>query len=352
MLDNLQVAAAQRARAALDVLIADPRAPRFSIVRAVMDLTGGQKLTGAELEFQQEAARVAHRNFDAGLVFIPWSYFGRRDLTVSVAPSGGYLVETELSEARDILRPWSITVRAGLTIIDQLEGNTGVTITGSTATGYWLSSEQSQITTSTPGLKQIPMVPKTAGGIVNASRLFMLQTRGEAYIRRELLRTLGNVVDKAVLNGSGTSGQPVGIINVSGIGTQSGTTLGHAGVAAMKRKVADSNAPDEAISFIGTTAVRELLETRERATGSGFVWDNDRVASRPAYATTDMPSATLVCGTLTECLLGMWGDGFEFSVNPFDPTGFKIGTSQVRVVIACDTAVPTPAAFCVASSIT
>ena len=70
-------------------------------------------------------------------------------------------------------------------------------------------------------------------------------------------------------------------MNTASIGTQSGTTLGHTGTANMKETVATLNAPEDDIAFIGTPAVRELLEGRERATGSGFVWDNDHVASTP-----------------------------------------------------------------------
>jgi hypothetical protein len=121
----------------------------------------------------------------------------------------------------------------------------------------------------------------------------------------------------------------------------------------MKRKSAEANVTDEAISYLSTPAVRELLEGRERATGGGrFVWDKDQVADRAAYVSTDVPTATMICGDWSLIYLGIWGEGFVLEVNPFDPTGFKTGTIQARMLVTCDVAVLHPSAFVVASSIT
>jgi hypothetical protein len=76
------------------------------------------------------------------------------------------------------------------------------------------------------------------------------------------------------------------------------------------------------------------------------------VASRPAFATTDLPAATLVCGAWSDAVLALWGDGFRFELNPYDPAGFKAGTISARVIIECDVAIAHPTAWCVASSIT
>lgn len=79
----------------------------------------------------------------------------------------------------------------------------------------------------------------------------------------------------------------------------------------MKRKSAEANVTDENIAFLSTPAVRELLEGREKATGGGkFVWDKDLVADRPASVTTDMPTATMICGDFSLVYVGIWGAGY------------------------------------------
>ena len=121
----------------------------------------------------------------------------------------------------------------------------------------------------------------------------------------------------------------------------------------MKTSCANANARDEAIAFIATPTVRGLLEGRERGTnGDGFIWDNDRIASRPGYATTDMPAGTMVAGDWSDILLGIWGPGFELSFNPYEQTKFQQGIVQARMVVTLDVAVGHAGAFTVATSIT
>jgi HK97 family phage major capsid protein len=187
---------------------------------------------------------------------------------------------------------------------------------------------------------QSALKPKIAIGLIQASRQFMQQADPDAWIRRGLLIAAGMIADQAVLNGTGADGQPLGLMNTPGLSTQSGTSLGWAGVLHMKKLAADANVKDGSISFVSTSAVRELLEARERATGGGtFIWENDRIASCPAFATTDMPTAAMLAGPMAEVFFGLWGAGMRVEVNPFAPALFKSGVVQIRVVLECDVAV-------------
>ncbi len=306
---------------------------------------------GRAKEYAEEFARRAGVSFNTQSVILPFGLF-QRDLNKATAAAGGYLVGAATAEPVDILRPWSVTARAGVTMEAGFVADSVVPKTSSKATPYWLTNETAAITASTPSIGQVASTPKVAGALVNFSRHLKLQVNAESYVRRELLRTVGTALDQAVLNGSGAAGQPLGLLNTPGANTQSGTSLGQAGVAAMKRKVSAADAADNQIAFIGTPAVRELLETRERAAGSGYVWDSDRVASRPAFATTDMPAASLICGDWSAIYVPIWGSGIELEINPFDPTGFKVGTIQARALLAVDVVVLHPTAFCLATSIT
>ena len=210
---------------------------------------------------------------------MPWSALTtqKRDVSVAGGSTGGYLVATDMLDAIDTLRPWSVSVRAGISIVPGLKGNTTFPKTSVNATAYWLTSESTSVTPSTPTVGQMALVPRTAGALVNVSRLLLTQVpQTEIYLRRELLRTIGTAVDHAVLNGAG-SNEPVGVLNAAGIGTTSGTSLAWAAVTGMQKTVAEANGDDGVVSFIATPAVRALLATRERATGSGFVWDSGRV---------------------------------------------------------------------------
>ena len=238
--------------------------PRLNLAQLVLAL--GASSHGENREYLQEYARAAGVNFDSQRPLIPFAAF--RDLTATSAPGGGYLVSAETPDAVDILRPWSVTARAGVFIETGLQGDQTVPRVTAKSTPSWLSTETAQLTPSQPTLAQIAMTPKHVGAVINFSRQLAKQANAEGFVKRELMRTVGTALDQAVMNGSGASGQPTGIINTAGIQTQSGTSLNHAGSTSMKQRCATANADDERIAFLSTPAIRELLENRLR-TGNG-----------------------------------------------------------------------------------
>lgn len=324
--------------------------PRLNLARTLMAMSHPGMLDGEDREALAEVARNAGTHFDLSRPLIPFS--AMRDLTAAAAGAGGYLVSAETQEAVDILRPWSVSARAGVMLETGLRGDQVVPKVTAKSTPAWILTEGTQITPSQPTLAQIAMTPKNVGAVVNFSRQLAKQANAEAFVGRELMRSVGTALDQAIINGSGAAGQPTGLLGTAGIGIETGTSFAQAAAVSMKRKVADANAPDEEISFVGTPAVRELLEKRERATGLGFIWDEDRIASRPGRVSTDIPAATLICGAWSAIYVGIWGEGFVLEINPYDPTHFKTGVIQGRIIVSADVAVLHAAAFCKSESIT
>jgi HK97 family phage major capsid protein len=325
---------------------ANRKVPLLNCDRLFIDLARGN-LAGENREALQEAAKRDGVTLDPVRPYISF-----RDLTVAAGPSAGFLKQTTVQESIDLLRPWSVLARAGIQIEFGLVGDQLIPKVTAKTTPNWLPNEGATGTATTPQLSQISMTPKNVIGSLNYSRQFSKQANASQFAARELLRTVGSSIDQAVINGSGVSGQPTGLIGTTGVQTQSGTTL-NAGCATMKRKSAEANVTDESISFLSTPAVRELLEGREKATGGGkFTWDKDLVADRAAYVSTDVPTATMICGDFSLIYLGFWGAGITLEINPYEQTNFRAGIIQARVLAICDVAVLHPSAFVVASSIT
>lgn len=326
----------------------------FSISRAISALATNSRLHGADEALFQQTAEATGRPFSALQVMIPFSAL-TRDLNISNANQGGYLkASAPQAEAFDNLRPWSVVLQGGVQVMSGLQGDVAISRTGTNTTVSWMTNETTAATPSQPVINQnITMAPRIAIGTVNVSRQLRLQSSADAFTARELMRTAGTIVDQAVINGPGTGGAPTGVLNTSGLSTQSGTSLAWAGIVAMKRMAAAANAPDDSITFLAPPAVRELLEKREVATGSGLVWQGNSMAGCRAIASTDVPASTLLCGPLSSVLLGLWTDGLEIQVSPYDPTQFRQGTIQVRVLLAVDVALMCdPAAFVKSTSIT
>lgn len=251
----------------------------------------------------------------------------------------------------DILRPWSVTARAGVTVLDNLQGNLELPRTVTKATATWQGVQGASVSAADAALGAVSLTPKTVIAVVDVSLQLLRQSSADAYLQRELLRTVGSAIDAAVLTGAG-GGEPLGIRNTPLVGTRSGSTLGQEEVLNMKETCATQNARDESISFVSTPAVREVLEGRDATTNGGvYVWRGDKVADRPAYVTTDCPSSTMFCGDFGDITLGMWGSGFQFDING-SGTNFNTGKVSVRVMAHVDVAVMHPSSWCISTSIT
>ncbi|MFO0243997.1 MAG: phage major capsid protein [Betaproteobacteria bacterium] len=317
----------------------------FSLARTFAGLADG-KLHGADEHALREFSEAGGRAFDLSRVVLPWDVLVQRDLSVATPAN---LVSTNVLTAADMLRPWSVTAQAGIQVLEGLRADTVVPVTTASAIVAWSANEASAVAPSTPTMRQVLLRPKIAIGVVAVSRQLLLQSNAEEFLRTELLRTAGSIVDAAVLNGSGASGQPTGVLNHS-ISTQAGAALAWSGVTSMKSVAAGKGAQD--MAWVAPPAVRQILEARERAAGSGFIWAADMVAGRPAYATTDMPASTLLVGPWDRVTLGLWGPGIELMLNPYDSTGFRTGTVQARVLLACDVGMACdPLAFVRATSV-
>jgi HK97 family phage major capsid protein len=333
--------------------ILDETRQKFSLARLLEECAdGGGLRNGLEHEACSETARAVGLRHDPNRPIVSWSLLAKRDATVASDSAGGFLRGVDTLDAIDSLRPWSVSVRAGLTVVPGLKGNAAFPKTTGNVTPYWLANEAATLTVSQAVLGQVALVPKTAGALVKLSRQLMKQSaQTEPFIRRELLRTIGGAIDQAVLNGAGST-EPLGVLNTPTIGTQSGTSLAWSGVLTMQKTVAEANADDAVVSFIGTPAVRALLAAREKSTGSGFIWADGRVAGAPGYVTKDMPAGTLICGAWPEVLLGLFGGGLELAISPNNRDDFMAGIVQVRCMASCDVACAFPVAFSVAASIT
>ena len=82
------------------------------------------------------------------------------------------------------------------------------------------------------------------------------------------------------------------------------------------------------------------------------MWDRETIADRPAYVSTDVPAAIMICGDFGNVYVGIWGEGFQMEINPYDPTFFKTSVIQARIILSADVAVLHPAACVVSTSIT
>ena len=80
------------------------------------------------------------------------------------------------------------------------------------------------VTESTGTIGTVTMSPKTVGALSKFSHLMSLQSTPdiEQLIRSDFVALIAEAIDTAAINGSGSSNQPLGILNTSGIGSMVG----------------------------------------------------------------------------------------------------------------------------------
>lgn len=312
---------------------------RFSIVRTVqaMASTG---LDGIEREVAQEMAHQAGRGYDSSRVLLPWgALMGERAMIVGTAASGGYLADGLGVTIGEALAGYSVAFDAGITTLGGLQYDAQIAQEAASGTGYWLAEATGTATASAPTFAAASLTPKHAGGYVEISRQLLKQSPGvDAFVGRSLRRTIGKLLDAAIISGTGTT-EPQGLNGMTGITVSTGTSLAYADVLAEQEAIADAYVTEANHKFIGSPDVRTLLAARDLGTDGGrYLWDNDRIVNRPAFATPACGTQTLVHGDFSQAVLALWGPGvFELQVNPV--ANFRAGIVGMRVIVSCDLAV-------------
>src|SRR5450631_3696087 len=112
---------------------------RVSPIRIIEHLKEHRPHAGAEFEYLSEQARRARRIYDEQKPVVGFDLLAEcsahnyRALTVVTGSAGGFAVATAVPQTiADILRPWSILARAGVSFLTNLRSNVALPkLTGS-----------------------------------------------------------------------------------------------------------------------------------------------------------------------------------------------------------------------------
>lgn len=341
---------------------------RFSVLRAIHALaTNDWKAAGFELECSRAVEKLAGTPKHGGF-YVPYEIQVRpsdvrapevkRDLTVGTANAGGYLVATQNMAGSfiDLLRNRTLVAQLGARIMSGLRDNVTIPKLTAGATGYWLSTEATQITESQQTLGQLALTPKTVGAYTEISRLLMLQSNpsADALVMDDLAKVVAIAVDLGALAGSGSSGQPTGVIATSGIGAVTGTSMAYAGILEFQTDVAGANALTANCAYITTPTIAALLAARQRFSSTdtplwkGNILDGE-VSGFRAATTLQVPTGDILFGDFSSIVIGEWGI-LELAMNPY--ANFTAGIVGVRAFQTVDVGVRYAGSFSLATSVT
>ncbi len=226
---------------------------RFSMCKVMLELHSKKGLTGLEKEVCEFSAKVYEnkdgRKFEGvcipaditdaraddtleldkrGLENLAFEVrrlrgqLGQRTMNASTFASGGFLVGTDLLAASFIeyLRNACFIGHGPFAIIELggLVGNVAIPKQTTTATTYWLP-EGGSVTASEFAGSQLYGTPHRLACLSQWTKQLLLQSTPavEMLVRNDQARAVAVEEDRVVYLGSGASGEPIGIVNTTGI---------------------------------------------------------------------------------------------------------------------------------------
>ncbi|WP_320667415.1 phage major capsid protein [Prochlorococcus sp. MIT 1307] len=332
----------------------------FSMVRAIQaSVSGDWSQAGLEREVNQELQLQTGKRSQGFLV--PNNAWSKRAYVTSSASAGGYAVATEhlADQFVESLRPSSAVVELGARMLPGLVGNVDIPARNASSTTYWIGADDADsVTESTGTLRNISMQPKTIGAYSKYSHLMSLQSTPEIeeLIKSDIIAKIAEGIDVAAINGSGSSSQPLGILNTTGIGSVAGGTNGAAAdlddFVDLKKAVSVDNADLENCAFLTNAKVEGAVHKLKDSNGDyilspyGAELGKQQILSRRFHVSNNVPSdltkgsgsglSAILYGNFKDLLIGMWGS-LEVLVDPY--TDIAKGTVGIRALQSIDIAV-------------
>jgi len=329
---------------------------QFSIMKAINALanpTDRQAQREAEFEFECSEEASKHYGRTAQGIMLPpevMSNWNTRDLNAS--DDAGLVGQDFRPESFiDALRNASAVMPLA-TNLNGLQGDVKIPKKTSAASAAFISAEGGASGESEMVIGSVTMSPKTVGVHTDVTRQLMLQSSldVENLIRDDLAKSMAIAIDDGALEGSGSSGNPTGITNTSGINTVSLSSAAaptFAEMVSIETSVAVDNALVGDLAYIINPTNYGTLKTTAKDSGSGlFVAENNMVNGYPVVISNQLTANNYVFGNFNDLLIGFFG-GLDITVDPYSNS--TSGTVRIVALQSVDVAVRHAVSFCNAS---
>ena len=331
----------------------------MKICRAVVNPSDRKAQEDASYEFEVSASfqKIMGRSAK-GIATIPPDILAHdnrpphlRDLSVQTSPAGGYLVGEKLLFGSFIekLDNAMVTVKFGATILRDLTGDIAIPKSTGRASSYWVR-ENRDITESDQTFGQVTLRPKTVGAFTDITRRLMIQSGMdvENLIQSDLAITLGLAIDAAALNGSGSGGEPPGIMQTNGIGSvtlDATNTPTWGDIVDIESAVAVDNALAGNLGYTCNAVIAGNMKQTAKETGyPTYILEGNTLNGHPFFMSNMVPAQNIMFGNWRELVIGYWS-GLDLNVDT--ATLSKSGGHRLVVLQDLDIAVRHAESFAV-----
>lgn len=255
----------------------------------------------------EAASRAGHPIPDQRLV---------RDLVVGTATAGGNLVASGIEAVVAATRPTLVLERLGATVVDAPAAQGFSVPIWSGDGGSWIGEGSAAPMFSGLQVSSVTFSAKAAAARVAFSRRLAASASQaiEPALLAELERAVRAVLEQGFIAGTGSSNQPVGLVNTPGLGVQSfaGATPTHSELAAMVETAGAADADLGRCRWLMHPATLGALLTTQVAAGSGEMvvsWADGahRILGFELAASTHMPEGSVMFGDFSTVRLAYFG---------------------------------------------
>jgi HK97 family phage major capsid protein/HK97 family phage prohead protease len=333
---------------------------KYSLGRMVKaQATGDWREAGLEREVNDEIARKVGRSAEG--IYIPDSAWAQRG-PLSTAATGGSGAEVVFddfvpTEHRgdmfiEALRARQVLGNLGTTYLSGLTGRIKMPKLATGANAAFVE-ELADVSDGAGTDGGVTLQPRTMGAFVEMSRLLVMESVPaiEQIIRNDLLASAADRTEFYAINGSGSSGQPTGILNTSGINNldiSSGTdvdSLTWADIIALVKLVEEDNGivNSTAAGFLSHPAVKAKLASTAKVSSTDSVQILDapwtELYGQPIEFTSNVPTtldpgdggndaSALIYGDFSQLMIAQFGAP-SILIDPYSNS--KSGT--IRMVL-------------------
>lgn len=325
-------------------------------------------LTGVEAEMAKEGEVEFKRsgiNPGANSVFLP-SFIRSYDYTnASEANYGQAFIEQTSLSYDGKLRGAMLGEKLGVKYLNGLQGQVSIVTGGADAA--WVA-EEGAATAAKPAYAKATLSPKRLQVLQGVTYDLLHQSTKDVdrLIMDDMVKAHAAKLDAAIFAGSGSSGEPTGVLNASGINTIYTNDSSHAAAVTyaklvqMETEVGEDNGLlDETLAYVVNAKIQGKLKTIPQIAGYPYYLMNDgKVNGYPCFMTNAIPTVTFsgtancssaLFGPWSQVLVGGWG-GLQFIVDPY--TAKNKGVLEITAIAYHDVLVRHAAAFCALLGIT
>jgi HK97 family phage major capsid protein len=307
---------------------------RYSVSRLLRHLANPsdrrlREAAAFELECSEAAEEVQGRKAKGAIV--PFDYL-QRDIGVT---TGAGVIETDNYQG-DFIE----TLRANTVVFPHcthltgLQGDLDVPKFTTGTSAAFVANEAAAVAETSPVIGQVSLSPETLGTFVDIGRKLFYQSSPsvDQLIMRDIALAVGSKIDQTILNGSGSSGEPSGVINASGVNDIAHGTNGAAETSATMvtylRDIQDANAFTGNMHWVLNPSTLAKWKTTQWDTSTGrYLAESLEADGIPILTTSHLPSnltkgsssgvcSAVVLGNFAQCIVAMWG-GLDLMLDPY-----------------------------------